>query len=249
MNQPPTQKYSKKDIDRYTAVGLGLVVFGALFTEYAYLIQNNVLLTALGISSLLLGATTMLIPGSSIPANNIRWINGSCFSIEAQLEQFQAKERCVYLPPRDGRVFAYVPLNHINDLSKLSYAVEAPIRLVTWSRGEPGIMVFLPVSIDMFSSIGEDSNAEEAISIVLVEQLEALESVKAIESGNKVIVRMSGSRIETELPIFKNVLGSLTTSIAGCVLAYIYNKPLAFIEEKLSGKVIIATFEVLTNNE
>jgi hypothetical protein len=126
--------------------------------------------------------------------------------------------------------------------------MEAPIRVVTEVGGEPGLMVFLPVSDDMLSSIGEDSKAEEALSNILVEQLGFLESVKEAESGDKVVVRMSGSRMETDLPRFKKVLGSLPTSIAGCVLAFVFDKPLALIEEEVSGRVITATFEVPTKN-
>jgi len=249
MNLTRVNEYLHEDIDQYTAVGFGFVVFGALFAEYAFLMLLSVPLTALGISCVVLGITTALIPESPIPASNIRsMIKGSCLNIEALLEEFDAEERCVYLPPRDGRVFAYVPLNTGHGLSNVWQAMEAPIRVVTEVGGEQGLMIFLPVSNDMLSSIGEDSKAEEALSNILVEKLEFLESVKEAESGDKVVVRMSGSRMETDLPRFKKVLGSLPTSIAGCVLAFVFDKPLALIEEEVSGRVITATFEVPTKN-
>jgi hypothetical protein len=249
MNLTRVREYLHEDVDQYTAAGIGLVVFGALFADFAFLILLNVPLTALGISCVVLGATTVLIPENPILASNIRsMIKGSCLNIEALLEEFDAEERCVYLPPRDGRVFAYVPLNTGHGLSNVWQAMEAPIRVVTEVGGEQGLMIFLPVSNDMLSSIGEDSKAEEALSNILVEKLEFLESVKEAESGDKVVVRMSGSRMETDLPRFKKVLGSLPTSIAGCVLAFVFDKPLVLIEEEVSGRVITATFEVQTKN-
>ena len=249
MNLTRVNEYHHEDVDQYRAVGFGLVVFGALFAGYAFLMLLSVPLTALGISCVVLGVITVLIPESPIPASNIRsMIKGSCLNIEALLEEFDAEERCVYLPPRDGRVFAYVPLKAGHGLSNVWQAMEAPIRVVTEVGGEPGLMVFLPVSNDMLSSIGEDSKAEEALSNILVEKLEFLESVKEAESGDKVVVRMSGSRVETDLPRFKKVLGSLPTSIAGCVLAFVFDKPLALIEEEVSGRVITATFEAPTKN-
>jgi hypothetical protein len=249
MNLTRVREYLHEDVDQYTAAGIGLVVFGALFADFAFLILLNVPLTALGISCVVLGITTVLIPENPILASNIRsMIKGSCLNIEALLEEFDVEERCVYLPPRDGRVFAYVPLTAGHGLSNLWQAMEAPIRVVTEVGGEPGLMVFLPVLDDMLSSIGEGSKAEEALSNILVEKLEFLESVKEAESGDKVVVRMSGSRVETDLPRFKKVLGSLPTSIAGCVLAFILDKPLALIEEEVSGRVITATFEVPTKN-
>jgi hypothetical protein len=249
MNLARVSEYLHEDVDRYTAVGVGLVVFGALFAEYAFLMLLSVPLTALGISCVVLGVAAVLIPESPIPASNIRsMIKGSCINIEALLEEFDAEERCIYIPPRDGRVFAYVPLSTSHDLSNMWQAMEAPTRVVTEVGGEPGLMVFLPVSEDMFSSVGEDSKAEEALSDILVEKLEFLESVKEAESGDKVVVRMSGSRVETDLPRFKKVLGSLPTSITGCVLAFVLDKPLVLIEEEVSGRVITATFEVPTKN-
>lgn len=249
MNLTRVNEWLHEDIDQYTAAGVGLVVFGALFADFAFLILLNVPLTALGISCVVLGVTTVLIPEKPILSSNIRsMIKGSCLNIEALLEEFDAEERCVYLPPRDGRVFAYVPLHTSHDLSNAWQAMEAPIRVVTEVGGEPGLMIFLPVSDDMLSSIGEDSKAEEALSNILVEQLGFLESVKEAESGDKVVVRMSGSRMETDLPRFKKVLGSLPTSIAGCVLAFVFDKPLALIEEEVSGRVITATFEIPTKN-
>jgi hypothetical protein len=54
--------------------------------------------------------------------------------------------------------------------------------------------------------------------------------------------------VETDLLRFKKVLGSLPTSIAGCVLAFVFDKPLVLIEEEVSGRVITATFEIPTKN-
>jgi hypothetical protein len=247
MNVNRVNKYLHEDIGRYTAVGVGLVVFGALFAEYAFLMLLSVPLTALGISCVILGITTVLIPDSPIPASNIRsMIKGSCLNIEALLEEFNVEERCIYLPPRDGKVFAYVPLGTSHGLSNGWQAMEAPIRVVTEVGGESGLMVFLPLSNDMLSSIEEDTKAEEALNDILVEKLEFLETVKEAGSGDELVVRMSGSRMGTDLPRFKKVLGSLPTSIAGCVLASVFNKPLAFKKEEVSGRVINATFEVQT---
>jgi hypothetical protein len=41
------------------------------------------------------------------------------------------------------------------------------------------------------------------------------------------------------------VLGSLPTSIAGCVLSATLGKPVELVEEAASGKILNATFRVL----
>ncbi len=257
MNIPQTKKYDsnpseqhENEIDRYFAIGLALIVFGFLFAEYAFLILISVPMTALGISCVILGATNILIPKSPIPSKAIRsMIQGSCLTIEVLLNQFNAEERCIYIRHKEDKVLAFIPLNANYDPSKTWQIREAPIRVVTEVGGDPALMVFPPISTDMLSLIGKSSRAEEALRKILVEKLEFIESIKEVESGSKVVINMHRSRVETDLPRFRKILGTIPTSLAGCILAYLFDKPLILIDEKMSGKVITATFEVMTKNE
>ena len=175
-------------------------------------------------------------------------IEESYVNIEAILKQFDARERCIYLPPRDEKVFAYVPLSNDHTPEEAWRSLESPINTVTIAGDKPGLMIFLPISYNMLTSIEDNTNAEVALKTILVDQTEILGSIKESESENRIQVIMSGSKFKIENPIIKSVFGSIPTSIAGCILSYIYNKPLVFIKEDLTGKVTTATFEIPIKN-
>jgi hypothetical protein len=71
-----------------------------------------------------------------------------------------------------------------------------------------------------------------------------VEGVRSVEAGRRYVVSISRPRIRTDFPRFNRCLGSLATSISGCVLAQVTGKPVALIEELYSGDTINATFEV-----
>ena len=252
MGSSSMGKSTSQKIDRYTVVGLALTVFGILFSELSFFFLASTPLTAVGLSSLILGLVTIMIPGNPIPISYVRsMINESYVNVEEILVQFGAKERGFFLPPRDRRVFVYVPISSNPKLTRSLEAwkaMEAPIRILTEVDGRPGLMVFLPVPYDVLSTVEEGMEAEKVLNQVLVEQFEILESVKAIESGSKITVYMTGFRVETEFPRLKNVIGSIPTSIAGCLLSINLKKPVLFIGEELSGRSIIAIFEMLNKN-
>ena len=233
-------------LDRYLAFGIGLAIFGVPFAVFSYLILLSIPLTAFGLACLILGATIALVPESPVPKQTIRaMVEGSCAGVESLLEEFNAKNKAVYLPPRDGRVVAYIPMN--GDQSTAWKAMEAPIRILSEVGGEPALMVFPPGSeILKLSMLGEESGVDEALSYMLVDFLEAVASVKSVGVGRRTIISISKPRIRSDFPRFNICLGTLPTSIAGCVLAQILGKPVALIEEFAVGDQVNATFEVPT---
>ena len=161
-------------------------------------------------------------------------VEGSCVNIEALLEEFDAEHKAVYLPPREGRVYAYVPLTSNPGPSNTWAAQEAPIRILTRVGGEPGLLVFPPGSeIVRLSMLTPESGIEEALTYVLVDFLEAVHSVKAVQDGQQFIIQMSGVRIGTEFPRFRQILGNLPTSTAGCVLSTVTGAPVLLMDEQM----------------
>ncbi len=124
-------------------------------------------------------------------------------------------------------------------------ALDAPLRVLGEVEGQPALMVWPPGSeIVRLSLLGEESGVEEALGYVLVDSLEAAEGVKSVEAGRRFIVSISRPRIRSDFPRFNRCLGSLATSIAGCVLAQVTGKPVALVEELVSGDTVNATFEI-----
>jgi len=235
-----------RNVDRYVALGLGLVAFGAPFAAFSYTVLLSIPLTALGLACVILGATVMFTPSSPVPAHTIRaMVEGSCVNIEALLEEFDARIKAVYLPPREGRVYAYVPLSSNPGASAAWAASKAPLRVVTDVGGELGLLVFPPGSeVVRLSLLSPESGVEEALTHVLVDFIESVDSVRAVRDGERVVVDMEASRVETEFPRFRRVLGSLSTSTAGCVLSTVLEAPVLLQDEQVEDRRIRAVFRV-----
>jgi hypothetical protein len=233
-----------RDVDRYVALQIGLLIFGFPLAAYSYFILSNVPLLALGLACIILGATAMLIPSSPVPTHTVRaMVEGACVNIEALLEEFDASEKAVYLPPRDGRVYAFVPLRANPGASLAWAAMEAPMRVVTEAGGEPGLMVFPPGSeVVRLSMISPEAGVEEALNHVLVDFLEAVGSVKAVSEGGRVVVDLEKTRFETEFPRFRQVLGSIVVSTSGCVLSTVLGIPVLLQDEQVERGKTRAVF-------
>jgi len=228
--------------------GLAMVFFGVPFTAFSYWILSSVPLTALGLACVILGATIMLTPSSPVPKGAIRaMVEGSCVNVEALLEECNVTEKAFYLPPREGRVYVFVPLRSNPHLPGAGEVMRAPIRVITDAGGCPGLLIFPPGSELMrLSGISSGSGLEDALRYVLVDFVEAVESVKAVGEGGRVVVDLVKPRLRTDFPRFRRVLGSLVTSIAGCVLASCLEVPVVFDEEQADGERVRAIFMVIS---
>ncbi len=189
----------------------------------------------------------MLTPSSPVPVESVRaMVEGACVNIEALLEELDVHHQAVYLPPRDGRVYAYVPLTSNPGVSAAWAAQEAPVRIITQTEGEPGLLVFPPGSEAVrLSQLGAGSGVEEALTHVLVDFLEAVKSVRAVQDRKQIVIDISGARVETEFPRFRRILGCLATSTAGCVLSTVVEAPVELKDEEVRDDRIRCIFTVV----
>lgn len=234
-------------LDAYAAYGLGLTAFGAPFAAYCHWVIQSVPLTALGLATVVLGASVSLIPQSPVPAGAVRgMVEGACVNVEAVLEEFDAHERAWYLPPRDGRVFCFAPLVADVKPAVVWAAARAPVRVLTEPMGVPGLMVFPPGSEMLrLSQVEREAGLEEAMAYVLVDYLEGAESVKAVREGSRVNVIVGKPRLRTDFTRFNKVLVSLPVSVLGCVAAQVLKAHVRVAEERAEGSNVRASFEVL----
>jgi len=174
-------------------------------------------------------------------------VEGSCVNVEALLEECNVMEKAFYLPPREGRVYVFVPLRSNPHLPDAGEVMRAPMRVITEARGSPGLLIFPPGSeLTRLSGLSSGSGLEDALRHVLVDFVEAVESVKAVGEADKVVVDLVKPRIRTDFPRFRRVLGSLVTSIAGCVLASCLEVPVVFDEEQVDGERVRAVFRMMS---
>jgi hypothetical protein len=232
-------------LDRYQLLGLSLVSFGGVFASYSYLVLLSVPLTALGLACIILGSTLLMVPGSPVPRHQMRaMMEASLVNVEALLEEFDVKGKAVYMPPNDGRVHAFIPVQGNVDLGAID-PQRVPVRVLTEAGGVRGVTVFPPGSEAVrLSLLPEEAGAEDALSHVLVDFIEAVESVKLVRRGSEAVVELGRPRASSEYPRVNGCLGSYPVSLAGCVLAHVLRGPILYRGEEASGSSTLAYFEV-----
>lgn len=228
-------------------LGLGLTSFGAILAFFSYFIALNIPLTALGIACIILGLTIALTPSTPIPKLAVRaMIEGSCLNLEALLEEFNVEGKAVYMPPRDDRVFAFIPLSSNPAQITFKEAVKLPLRVLTSVEGRLGLIVFPPGSeVVKLAGVAQGLSVEEALNLTLVEFLEGASSIKAVARGDRIVVEVSNPIVGADLPRVNRSLGSLVISVAGCALAKSLGRPVAFIEEAFEDGKVKAEFKLI----
>lgn len=254
-------------MNRLTGAGVGLVGFGAVLAPFSYFVLVNVPLTTVGLALAILGLVVLILPEYLVPHEIVRgMISGSVANIEAVLEEFGATHRAIYLPPREGKVYAYVPLSGNPSYPEFSEIVNAPKRIISNVDGHPGLFIYPPGSdVVTLSRVGRDESIdggeqidrnekpsledflpemENGISYCLVDFAELVSKVQVNLEKNKVFLGMKNVKIEVEAPRFSRVLGSIPTSLAACVVAGVSKMPVKIMEEKREGKWLRAVLEV-----
>jgi hypothetical protein len=174
-------------------------------------------------------------------------VEASCVNVEALLEEFDVRGRGVYLPPKDGRGYVYVHLKENPSAAAASAAVRAPARVFVRVEGEPALMVFPPGSeVVRLSGLSGEAGLEDSLGFVLVDFLEAAHGVKAVREGESIIVEISQPIMDTKFPRFVVVLGSLSVSVSGSVLASVLGAPVELVGEESSPGRVRAVFRVLS---
>lgn len=165
--------------DLSVVAGLSIIIFGAIVAVFSYLVALNIPLTALGLTGIIVGATIAFTSSTPIPQKAVRTIlRGAYLNIEALLEEFNVEARAIYMPPRDGRVYAFIPLSkNRNPLDNRKIA-QAPLKVLTNVKETRGLIVFPPGSeIAKSAGVTAGVDSAEAVNLTLVEFLEVANHV------------------------------------------------------------------------
>ena len=221
--------------DRYTGLGLGLLVFGAPFMLYSHYVLQMVTFTALGMACVILGSVALLTPSSPVPLAAVRVLmDGAYVNIEALLEEMDLRERAVYVP-RDGRVYCFVP-------SGEEFSLGGGVRLVR----DDGVFVFPPGSeLIGLVDLSVEGGVEAGLVGVLVDFLEVCEGVRAVVSGDDVVVSFVKPVVGGDYPRVRSCMGSLPVNVAGVVLAHVLGEGVRFVDERVDAGGVTARFRVM----
>ncbi len=235
-------------------MGVGLCLAGAVFAPMAYLILGSVPLTAVAVSTIVIGIVCIAL------ANTRPYISPEACQIlletgmentAALLEELGLRNKALYLPStmRDGRPQAIIPLED-GDIKLIQGKI--PGRLIVRYGAAPddmAIAVTTPGSMStelLKTPPGPASGEiEGAASYILIGVLDLADSVTVNLSDARIEVLVKGARLHYEDIWYYRCLGSPIASITAAICSEAFGKPVRIEEESYSHGKSHITLEVL----
>src|SRR5437879_7850459 len=147
---------------------------------------------------------------------------GATLSVEALLEA-STVGRATYLPPSDGGIiFAYIPLSLQPENLSLNEMRQAPRSLV--GNNQKGLLVY-PVGSELnrIPEFQDGFSLEEGLRYVLVESADICSRVLVEQTGNLIVVGMTGAKVDVQGVNYQNSVGSVPSSLAASVIAKLHD--------------------------
>jgi len=240
----------------YRILGLGLCLAGAIFSPIAYFIINSVPLTAIGVSTIIIGFVCIAL------ANTQPYISPQACELvlktgmentAALLEELGLTNKAVYLPSimRDGHPQALIPLAEDREIQLVKNKI--PGRLIVRYGVNPddmAITVTTPGSINvdiLETKPGPTAGEiEAAVTYILVGVLDIAKSVTVNVADAGVNVEVGGAKLHYEDIWYYRCLGSPIASIVAAVSSEALQKPVRIKEESFSKGKSNIVLEVLS---
>ena len=220
----------------YLRLGLVLTLSGAALSPIFYFVVASVPLTALAISTVILGLVSAMLgnarPDISPEASRMMLQTG-IENMAALLEELGLKSKAVYMPPSadGGRPRTIIPLREDAPLPRSGQALSN--RLI--ARYGPNLedmclMVTAPgaISLDGVSVTpgGGPAQIEGALNHILVGVMDLANSVSVHASGDRiVVVEVVNPKLKYENVWFYRCLGSPVASIVATVASQALDRP------------------------
>lgn len=246
-----TTKYlTVQSLSAYPRLGAALLLAGAIATPVFYFVAGSVPLTALALSSVLLGAIALML-ARSLPAIPPRaaqlLLETGMENLAGLIEELGVEERAVYLPSAlaGGKPRALIPLG----AGPSGVEVTRPLagRLIVQFGKDPedvGLLVATPGAAVM--SLLEtppgpsSSELEAALARVLVGSLDLATSVAVAQEPGSAIVSVSGLRLDRDDLWVYRLLGTPVASMAAAVVAEGLGRPVVVLsEERVAGMTVV----------
>jgi hypothetical protein len=167
--------------------------------------------------------------------------------------------RAIYLPPKyygvnsgnksaseDERASVYIPLSNVIPTTMDEMRL-APTLLLPEGAEQEGIRVFTAGAyLGQVAEIGnEDTTIEDALHYILVESAELCSSVRASEIEETIVVELDNVKVEPESESYRDLLGSLPTSLAASAVATARAAPVVIADEDIAPTRTIARLLIL----
>jgi stage V sporulation protein SpoVS len=234
----------------YKSLGIGLSIAGAILSPVFYFAVASVPLTAVGMSAIMLGFTSIALanarPYLSPEACRI-FLRTGMENTAALLEELQISAKAIYLPValRDGHGQAIIPLGGEVDTARLKEKL--PGRLIVRYGPDFSTMALAvttpgTASLELLESKPGPSidEIESAITYVLTGILDVASGIKLNFVDSFINVEINGATLHYEDIWYYRSLGSPLASIAAAISSEALGKPVRIVEEKrIKGKDIL----------
>jgi hypothetical protein len=240
----------------YKILGLALCVAGAIFAPISYWIIDSVALTAVGISTVIIGFTCIALastrPYISPEACELILKTGM-ENTAALLEELGLTSRAIYLPSnmRDGKSQALIPLVGGEEIQQVKRKI--PGRLIVKygiNQDDMAIAVVTPGSINiemLEAKPGPNAGEIEAAATnILAGVLDIADSVRVSMTDAQIDIDVSGARLHYEDIWYYRCLGSPIASILAAISSEALRRPVRIREESHSKGQTRIILEVLS---
>jgi hypothetical protein len=239
----------------YRLLGIGLTIAGAIFAPVAYFIINSIPLTAIALSSIMVGFTSIALASSRpqiSPEASQLILETGMENIAALLEELGLNHKAIYLPSsmRDGNAQALIPLSGEIDVRRIKGKI--PRRLIVRYGDNPGDMA---IAVTAPGGTGLDkmeiksgptsSEIEQAVTYVLTGLLDLANFVEVRMSEKQLDIEVTGPKLHFENVWYYRCMGSPIASIVASIASEGIGKPLRIQEESYQKGKNLIRLEVL----
>jgi len=239
----------------YRLLGICLTIAGAIFAPVAYFIINSIPLTAIALSSIMVGFTSIALASSRpqiSPEASQLILETGMENIAALLEELGLNHKAIYLPSsmRDGNAQALIPLSGEIDVRRIKGKI--PRRLIVRYGDNPGDMA---IAVTAPGGTGLDkmeiksgptsSEIEQAVTYVLTGLLDLANSVEVRMSEKQLDIEVTGPKLHFENVWYYRCMGSPIASIVASIASEGIGKPLRIQEESYQKGKNLIRLEVL----
>ena len=241
--------------NRYRVLGVGLIISGAVFAPVAYFIINSIPLTAIALSSTMIGFTSFALatarPRISPEASRMIFETGM-ENIVSLLEELGINNKAIYLPSimRTGNAQVLIPLSGNIDVQKIKEKI--PGKLIVRYGDHPGnmgIAVTAPGGVGLnnleINPGPTASEIEQTLTYVLTGLLDIANSVSVHLSEKQLYVEVTKPKLHYENIRYYRCIGSPIASIVATIASDGLGKPIRIKEESYHKGVSTILLEVL----
>ncbi|MDP6510584.1 MAG: hypothetical protein QGH23_05170 [Dehalococcoidia bacterium] len=239
----------------YLRLGLVLALSGAVSAPILYFVVASVALTALAISTIILGLVSAMLgnarPDISPEASQMMLRTGM-ENIAALLEELGLRTRAVYLPSSadSDRPRAIIPLSEDGPLPGTGQVVTG--RLIARygpNQEDMCLVVSSPgaVSLDSVAMVQESGpdQIESVLNQILVGIMDLADSVSVHVLADRITVEVAKPKLKYENIWFYRCLGSPLATIAATVVSQALNQPVRVGNEEETKRGARIEIEVL----